>query len=205
MPPIPDKHLEERILKAAQRLWQTRGEKGLTLRAVAREAGTTTPTLFTRFRNKEALLLALAYRFREELTTNILSSPSTEQFHRRYLAYVEAHPREYELLRVSWGHFFSTPRPVRGWLIAQLAERFGGHPEDYSAVYEGIFLLCHGTSTLLISAPDKGVQEATRDICIRVCDKLLENAAMLRSIPLAKVERRERELTANGLQPEAKT
>jgi len=181
MPPIPDKYLEDRILKAAQRLWRTRGEKGLTLRAVAREAGTTTPTLYKRFRNKEALRLALAHRFREELTADVLSSSSIEQTHRRYLAYVEAHPREYDLLRLSWGHFFSTPRPVRGWLTRQLAARFGGEPADYATVYEGIFLLCHGTSVLLTVAPDEGVQTATREICIKVCDKLLENAALFRA------------------------
>jgi len=181
MPPIPDKQLEERILKAAQRLWRARGEKGLTLRSVAREAGTTTPTLYKRFRNKEALRLALAYRVREELTADLLSSPSVEQMHRRYLAFVEAHPREYELLRVAWGHFFTTPRPVRGWLLAQLAARLGGQPEDYAAVYDGIFLLCHGTSALLIVAPDEHVQTATREICIQVCDKLLENAAKFRA------------------------
>jgi AcrR family transcriptional regulator len=181
MPPIADKYLEERILKAAQRLWRTRGEKGLTLRAVAREAATTTPTLYKRFRSKESLRVALAHRVREELTSDLLSSPSIEQAHRRYLAYVEAHPREYDLLRVSWGHFFSTPRPVRGWLIAQLALRFGGRPEDYGSVYDGIFLLCHGTSTLMIAAPDEAVRVATREICIKVCDKLLENAGLFRS------------------------
>ena len=42
MPPHADQLLEERILKAAQRLWRTRGEHGLTLRAVAREARSTT-------------------------------------------------------------------------------------------------------------------------------------------------------------------
>ncbi|MGA2004812.1 MAG: helix-turn-helix domain-containing protein [Terriglobales bacterium] len=181
MPPIADKQLEERILKAAHRLWKMRGEKGLTLRAVAREAGTTTPTLYKRFRNKEVLRLALAYRVRDELTADLLSSPGIEHLHRRYLAYVEAHPREYELLRVSWGHFFSAPRPVRNWLMAQLAARLGGEPEEYASVYDGIFLLCHGTSTLLTSAPDEGVLAATREACIAVCDKLIENAAMLRT------------------------
>ncbi|HLB93539.1 MAG TPA: hypothetical protein VJK27_14455, partial [Terriglobales bacterium] len=78
-------------------------------------------------------------------------------------------------------HFFSTPRPVRGWLIAQLALRFGGRPEDYASVYDGIFLLCHGTSTLMIAAPDEAVRVATREICIKVCDKLLENAGLFRS------------------------
>jgi len=181
MPPIPDKHLEEKILKAAQRLWCTHGEKGLTLRAVAHKAGTTTPTLYKRFRNKEALRLALAYRIRDELTADLLSSPGIDHFSRRYLAYVEAHPREYELLGMYWGHFFSTPRPVRSWLLAQLAARLGGEPDDYSAVYEAVFLLCHGASTLLTSAPERSVLEATRSICLKVCDSLIENAALLRA------------------------
>jgi AcrR family transcriptional regulator len=181
MPPIADKYLEERILKAAHRLLRARGEEGLTLRAVALEADTTTPTLYKRFRSKEALCLALANRFRDEMTIDLLSSPTVEQAHRRYLAYVEAHPREYELLRLYWGHFFTTPRPVRAWLLTQLAARLGGQPEDYAAVYDGIFLLCHGASTLLISAPDQAVLAATREICIRVCDELLHNAEWFRS------------------------
>lgn len=181
MPPTADKHLEERILKAAQRILCARGEDGLTLRAVAREANTTTPTLYKRFRSKEALRLALARRFREEMASDLLSSPSIEDGHRRYMGYVEAHPREYELLCVHWGHFFSTPRPFRSWLLTQLAARHGGKPEEYSAVYEGIFLICHGASTLLISAPDRGVFDATRDICTKVCDEILKNALLFRS------------------------
>lgn len=181
MPPIADKHLEERILKAALRLWRTRGEGGLTLRAVAHEARTTTPTLYKRFRNKEALRLALAYRFREELTAEVLSSSTIEQSHRRYLAYVKAHPREYELLSEYWGHFFSTPRPVRTWMLAQLAARLGGDPDEYAAVYDGVFLLCHGASTLLASAPDERVLEATMQICVQVCDKLIDNAPLYRA------------------------
>jgi len=183
MPPIADKQLEERILKAALRLWRTRGEQGLTLRAVAHEASTTTPTLYKRFRNKEALRLALASRFRDELTADLLASPTIEQSHRRYLAYVESHPREYELLGSYWGQFFSAPRPVRTWMLTQLAARLGGEPGEYAAVYEGIFLLCHGASTLLSSAPNQEVREATREICTNVCDKLIGNAALLRGNP----------------------
>jgi TetR/AcrR family transcriptional regulator, cholesterol catabolism regulator len=67
MPPHADQLLQERILKTAQRLWRTRGESGLTLRAVAREAGTTTPTVYKRFRNKQALRKALAERVRLQL------------------------------------------------------------------------------------------------------------------------------------------
>jgi AcrR family transcriptional regulator len=182
MPPIPDKHLEERILKAAQRLWRTRGEEGLTLRAVARESGTTTPTLYKRFRNKQALRLALAYRLREELNVSLFSSPRLEEVYRRYLHYAEENPHEYELLRMSWGHFFSpgSPRPGRSWLLTQLAARFGGQPENYAQVFDALFLACHGTATLLAVADDKKVRDAIRESCINVCDKLLENVAILR-------------------------
>jgi AcrR family transcriptional regulator len=196
MPPIADKHLEDRILRAAHRLLRARGEQGLTLRAVANEAETTTPTLYSRFRCKDALCLALASRFHDELAVDLLSSPTLEQGHRRYLAYVEAHPREYELLRSYWGHFFTTPRPVRAWLLTQLAARLGGKPEEYSAVYDGIFLVCHGASTLLISAPNESVLEATRQICIRVCDEILHNAELFRS--KAKPDAAQEELTAQA-------
>jgi AcrR family transcriptional regulator len=182
MPPISDKHLEERILKAARKLWRTRGEDGLTLRAVAHEAGTTTPTLYKRFRNKQALRLALAYRFREELNAELFSSRSLEEAHRRYLRYAEDNPHEYELLGQSWGQFFSpgNPRPGRAWLLTQLAARFGGKPEQYSPVFDAFFLLCHGTSTLLTVTDDKAMREEIRGNCINVCDKLLANVAILR-------------------------
>ena len=87
MPPIADRKLEERVLKAAQRLWRTHGDKGLTLRAVARAAGTTTPTLYKRFRDKKALRLALALRVRDELNAELFSCSSLEEVYRRYLRY----------------------------------------------------------------------------------------------------------------------
>ena len=183
MPPISDKHLEERILKAARRLWRTRGEKGLTLRAVAHEAGTTTPTLYKRFRNKQALRLALAYRLREELNAELFSSPSLEQAYRRYLRYAETNQHEYELLRMSWGQLFSpgSPRPGRAWLLTQLAARVGGEPEEYARAFDAFFLLCHGTATLLAVSDDQAMRETIRDNCIEVCDKLMANVAILRT------------------------
>ena len=40
MPRQPDPNLENRLLNAAQVLWKRGGEKSLTMRAVARAAGT---------------------------------------------------------------------------------------------------------------------------------------------------------------------
>lgn len=183
MPPIPDRKLEERILKATQRLWRTRGEQGLTLRAVAHEAGTTTPTLYKRFRSKEALRLALANRLRDELNAELFSSSSIEDVYRRYLHYAESNPHEYELLRRSFGHFLAPgdPRPARVWLLRQLASRFGGQPEEYVHVFDALFLLCHGAATLVAVVDHQPVRAALRDHCIEVCDRLIANVAILRA------------------------
>ena len=60
MPREADPQLEERILEAARKLWHKGGEKILTMRAVARAAGTTTPTLYERFKDKREILHALS-------------------------------------------------------------------------------------------------------------------------------------------------
>ncbi len=140
MPPIPDQQLEERILMAARRLWREHGEKGLTLRGVARAAGTTTPTVYKRFRNKDAIQLALAIHVRSELFEEMFKSSRVEEIYRRYLAHAEAHPHEHELLRLSWSQLFSPGRPRLGrvWTLGQMAARFGGQPEDYEQLFDAL-------------------------------------------------------------------
>lgn len=185
MPPIPDRHLEDRILKAAQRLWRTRGKKGLTLRAVAREAGTTTPTIYQRFRNKEALQLALALRFRNALNAELFSSSSLEEACRRYLLYAETHPHEYELLGISWTRLGPQDgaRPGRAWLLSQLAARFGGQPEEYASMFYPLLLLLHGAATLLTAEGNPAVHDEIRESCTRTFDKFMQHVAIFRARP----------------------
>lgn len=183
MPPIPDKQLEERILTAARRLWREQGEKGLTLREVARAAGTTTPTVYKRFRNKEAIRLALALGVRAELNADVFAASCLEEVYRRYLAYAEAHPHEYELLRLEWSQLYtpSRPRPGRVWALAQMAARFGGRPEDYGQIVDALFLICHGACTLLTVKGEKEAQEPIREACIKTCDRIIEHIEIFRS------------------------
>lgn len=183
MPPIPDKHLEERILQAAKRLWRDQGEKGLTLRAVAGAANTTTPTVYKRFRNKEAIRLALATRLRDDLNAYLFAGSKVEDIYRRYLAFAEASPHQYDLLRLTWTELYSPdrPRPGRVWAMAQLATRFGGRAEEYGEVVDTMFLLCHGTSSLLINADGNPVaRDAMRNACIKACDRIVQNIGIFR-------------------------
>lgn len=183
MPRHADLQLQERILKAAQRLWKARGEHGLTLRAVAKAAGTTTPTVYKRFKNKEALLSALATRIRLQLNERLFVSKDTHDISRRYLAFAEEHPHEYQLLFRSWDDIFHPdhPAPGRVWFLHQLANRFGGKPEDYDRAFYAFFLLAHGASSMLSLPSDDSARAIIRENFLAVFDTLLDNLDILRS------------------------
>jgi len=183
MPPIPDQQLEERILTASRRLWRKHGERGLTLRGVARAAGTTTPTVYKRFRNREAIRLALALRFREELFAVLFAASSVKEIPRQFLAFAEANPHEYALLHLSWAQLFAPGRhrPGKVWASAQMAARFGGPPETYGEVVDALFLLCHGTATLLTIGKDPATNEEMRKACLDTCDRIIEHIEIFRS------------------------
>ena len=53
MPRQPDLEVEGHILDAAYRLWRSKGERGLTMRAVAREAGTIIRRCISDLKTKE--------------------------------------------------------------------------------------------------------------------------------------------------------
>jgi AcrR family transcriptional regulator len=175
MPRTADQSLELKIVKAAHRLWRLHGAKSLTLRAVAVAAGTTTTTVYKRFRNKEALLLALA-----EQTT---SARTIEESYRRFLKFADQHPHEYRLL---WGPAWSEllgpgrPRPIKEWLLEKFAERFGGKPKDYALSYYALFLLVHGTASLLIVTRDRRTKKEMIDSCLAISDALVANVEVLR-------------------------
>jgi AcrR family transcriptional regulator len=183
MPRLADEHLEARIVKAAHRLWRTHGAKNLTLRSVARAAGTTTTTVYKRFRNKEALLLALAEMVQARITARTTSAATIEDCYRRFLQFADDHPHEYQLL---WGPAWAEllgperPRPIKDWLLEQFAARFGGKPKDYVLNYYALFLLVHGTANLLIVTRDRRMKAEMVNSCLAICDALVANIGVLK-------------------------
>lgn len=178
MPPKSDPKTEKRILNAAMRLWRTHGEPGLTLRAVSREARTSTPTVYRRFRNKQAILLALANEFRQQLIEECLLSATLEEACRRCIAFAEQHPNEYRLIWDSWNEMFDPDarRPVRAWALSQLAQRFGGKPEDYELSFFGTVFLTHGACMMLTSPSDVAARDVARSKFPLIIDTLIRNA-----------------------------
>ena len=84
MPRTPDPELESRIIAAALRLLDRGGEDAITMRAVAQEAGTTTPTIYERFPDRDARAAAGGPTCHGRAYSTVLAANST--LSKRWLA-----------------------------------------------------------------------------------------------------------------------
>ena len=98
MPRKPDPKLEQTILDAALRLLEKQGIEAVTMREVARAARTTTPTLYERFQDRDALLDAITDFHRDRLLANLSPNDSLEQAGAKFLAYCRKNPNAVNLL-----------------------------------------------------------------------------------------------------------
>jgi AcrR family transcriptional regulator len=186
MPRQPDPDLENRILKAAQVLWKRGGDKALTLRAVARAAGTNTPAVYRRFRDRQDLVRGLLLHTAGRMRRNFEAGGTIEEIAETYVDWAMRDPHEYELfytygreLSPAKGH--GKPRPIREsrpnfkFLEEQLAKQLGGSAEDHTRLALALWALLHGTTMLLLSKsiPD-GHEEELRRACRAAVKTLLE-------------------------------
>ena len=72
------------------------------MRKVAKAAGATTPTLYSRFANKQEILSALVHRIQQNWAELIEGCASPEEAAQGLLDFALAHPHEYELLYADW-------------------------------------------------------------------------------------------------------
>lgn len=163
MPRPANPDLEERILKAASKLWKKGGEEALTMRGVAQAAGTNTPAVYRRFREREDILRALVQRIRLEFATMMEAANSPAEACERYIDYAMSHPHEYELFYQHEYELFYSPRsiragarntmgrPARDAMKRMLAEKFGGAPGDHTRLMTSLWMLSHGAAMLMIA------------------------------------------------------
>jgi AcrR family transcriptional regulator len=176
MPRKPDSQLEDRILNAAYTLWVAGGEHALTMRAVAKAARTTTPTLYERFKDRKELLAALRTRAQQGLFDAIKIAPTIGEACRIALDYTAAHRHEYELIAKDWATRVSRndPTPSFDLIKQRLSEQLGGSPNDHLHLALALATLYHGASMLLL---DEGIQPkaaaAIRAACIAATDALV--------------------------------
>jgi AcrR family transcriptional regulator len=142
-------------------LWKKGGEKALTMRTVARAAGTNTPSVYRRFRDRNDILRGLLQRIRWEIAAQMEGISSPEEGCERYLDYALRHPREYELFfQKEYELFYSarslragykpTVLPVRDAMRQKVAEKLGGSSGDHERVLMALRMLVHGAAMLLI-------------------------------------------------------
>jgi AcrR family transcriptional regulator len=185
MPKKPDSRLEDRILNAAYKLWVDGGEHTLTMRAVAKGAGTTTPTLYERFRDKRALMSALQARAQQNLFEAIKPARSITEASRIAIEFSIAHGHEYQLVAKDWAARLSRQEPTPSFdlIKARLVDQFGGAPDDHLQLALGLVTLFHGASMLLLG---EGVHPQTataiKEACVTAVDTLLASARKTKSL-----------------------
>ena len=157
------------------------------MRRVALMAKTSTPTLYQRFVDREALLQALRGNTRTALAREMLESVSPEDACKRYLRFAVRHAHEYELLMN--GHRLHGKAERRGPIFhavqSRLAQVFGGAPEMYAALAVQLWCLAHGTASLLIARGERGaaadqLREACRLACEAIVGQMLSARAQLK-------------------------
>jgi AcrR family transcriptional regulator len=189
MPRHPDPDLEERILNAADVLWRRGGEHALTMRAVAQAAGTNTPAVYRRFKDRQDLVRGLLLRIAARIRGHFLQGETLEEMAEAYVEYALRLPHEYELF-YSHARWLTLPkkggkpRPIRESrpnfaLVEQLlAKQLGGSPEDHTQLALELWAVLHGTTMLLVnkSIPE-GHEEQLRTACRVAVRALVGDAA----------------------------
>jgi AcrR family transcriptional regulator len=188
MPRHPDPDLENRILNAAQVLWKRGGEKSLTMRAVAQAAGTNTPAVYRRFKDRRDLVRGLLRRIVARLRKDFEAGNSLEEMAEAYVDSALRLPHEYELFYTHVHELspkkgpgglrpIGESRPNFAFVQKRLAERLGGSPESHTHLALALWATLHGTSTLLLSKsiPD-GHEEELRSACRTAVQALISGA-----------------------------
>ena len=189
MPRHPDPDLEARILNAAHKLWKRGGEKALTMRAVARAAGTNTPAVYRRFKNRRDLMRGLLLHIAARIRRHFESGENIEEMAEAYVDHALKLPHEYQLFysnarSLSPRKGSGKPRPIResrpnfAYVEQKLAERLGGAPEDHTQLALAVWATLHGTTMLLLTRaiPD-GHEAELRAACRAAITALIEGAA----------------------------
>ncbi len=180
MPRQPDPDLEQRILDAASRLWARGGEKALTMRAVAKAAGTTTPTVYERYRDRDDILRALRLQTRSELFAALTRTRTLRQAVQRQLEFAFEHSHAYEVLFDGVGKppSLHEPWPSFNLIRERIAGRLGGTPRKHTRLMLAVWSLMHGAAMLTIRGGFEGsLRIQTLHACLDAFDAMLESAA----------------------------
>ncbi|MGC2231922.1 MAG: helix-turn-helix domain-containing protein, partial [Candidatus Acidiferrum sp.] len=179
MPRKADERLEGRIVDAAYQLWSKGGEAALTMRAVAKAAKTTTPTLYERFQDKHDLIVFLQAKAREKMYAALKSGGTAAEACRAGLDFTLSNGNEYLLLTTDWAVRLGRKEPMPSYdlLKEMLAAELGGDPGEYGRVALALVAQVHGTAILVLAeGVDPKIAKEFREACVDACQAIVECA-----------------------------
>ncbi len=154
MPRMPDAELEQRIVAGAVRLLDAGGEGAITLRAVAKEAGTTTPTIYKRFRDRDVLMQRLVDGLTDEMMAVFQSTRSVEAMVRAFLDESRARPMRVNLMVTTFGERYAAGEsmPAFELLQSRIELEVGTRGKECEDLALAIASLAFGTAQGMIAA-----------------------------------------------------
>jgi len=185
VPRQPDPALEQRILDAASRLWARGGEKTLTMRAVAKAAGTTTPTVYERYLDREDILRALRLQTRRELFSALNQTRTLREALQCHVEFALSHSHAYEVLfdGVAQSPSLHERWPSFNLIRERVARRLGGSPRQHTRLMLALWSLMHGAAMLIIRGRfDGALRTQAVHACLDVCDAILDAAGEKKGI-----------------------
>src|SRR5215468_1503578 len=144
MPRHIDPEVEGRILDAARKLWQKNGEKSLNMRAVAKLAGTNTPAVYRRFRNREEILRALVHSYQLKVAEQLRPCRSLQDMAQKYAEYALQYPQEHRLMMSGLLARMTKARPNFELALERTAEWLGGTPNQHRRLILALISLIDG-------------------------------------------------------------
>lgn len=148
MPRHSDPAVEGRILDAARKLWNKNGEKSLNMRAVAKLAGTNTPAVYRRYRNREEILRALVESYQQEVSKQVQPCGSLQEMAQKYAEYALKHPQEHQLMMSGLLASTTKLRPNFEFALSRTAEWLGGSANDHRRLLLAVVALIDGVVLL---------------------------------------------------------
>jgi AcrR family transcriptional regulator len=128
------------------------------MRAVAKAAGTTTPTVYERYRDRDDILRALRIKTRSELFDAISGTHTLRDAFQGHLDFALEHTHAYEVLFDGVGKppSLHEPWPTFNLMRERMAKRLGGKPRQHTRLMLAVWSLMHGTAMLIIRGRFEG-------------------------------------------------
>ena len=149
------------------------------MRAVAKVAGTTTPTVYERYRDRNDILRSLRQQTRTELFAALSRTRTLRETIQRQLEFALEHPHAYEVLFDGVGKSPSLhePWPSFNLLRERLAKRLGGTPRQHTRLMLALWSLTHGSAMLIIRGHFEGaLRTQTIHACVDTIEAILDAA-----------------------------